>query len=239
MCHFILVPSFLCTYLWTWCDVVAFRWAEFSFISDRKWDSLFRAAKCFNKTWLSCSYTTIPVSQSWLLHTGASCCVAAEVLCFETLDSSRFYCVITTAGEWWKIQRECCKTWGKILGEWQMACSRLALPECSLPLWEAWPGLLFLICVLFHKARFRCPVSHFLLCFQKPHATLFFFCSSSLPLVVIVVLYFPETSVLSLSQNLQSLPANWCWARKCFCLWFTRQEVSSWKAWNFFPPPTT
>lgn len=53
-----------------------------------------------------------------------------------------------------------------------MACSRLALPECSLPLWEAWPGLCFFF--VFHKAHFSCPVSHLLLCFKKPHATLLF-----------------------------------------------------------------
>lgn len=67
------------------------------------------------------------------------------------------------------------KTWGEILGEWQMACSRLAVPECSLPLWEPWPGLCFLFLFSFTKARFSCPVSHLLLCFQKPHPTLLFF----------------------------------------------------------------
>lgn len=108
----------------------------------------------------------------------------------------------------------------------------------SAPVREHWPGLFFLFVFSFTR---HVLVVQLAVCYSasKSHTPPCFSCSSPLPNVVIVVLYFPETLVLSLSQNLQSLPANWCWTRKCLCLWVTRQEVSSWKAWNFFPPPTT
>lgn len=158
-------------------------------------------------------------------------------MCFATRDSSTSCSVITPACQWWKIKREFHKTLGEILGELQMAGSRLALPDTLWPC-ERVARPLFLICVLFHKARCKCPVS---ICYSAPksHTHPCFSSSSPCRLVVIVVLYFPEKLMLSLSQHLQSLPAHWCWTRKCLCLWVTGQEVLSWKDWNFFLPLTT
>lgn len=165
-----------------------------------------------------------------LLHTGASCCCCwSYVFC----NSGFFvlYCVIMTTCQWWKIKRELCKTWGGIVGEWQ----RPVLPVLSAP----GRGLFFSCVFSFTRHAL---VVQLAVCYSasKSHAPPCFSRSSPLPLVVIVFfLHFLETLVLSLCQNLQSLPANWCWTRKCFCLWVTRQEVSGWKVWNFFPPPTT
>lgn len=107
------------------------------------------------------------------------CCCWSYVFCnsgFFTL-----YYVIMTACQWWKIDRAFCKTWGETLGEWQMACSRLAPPECSLPLWESTGQASFSYRhVLVVQLAFCCSASH-------RHTPPCFSYSSPLPLVAVVV----------------------------------------------------
>lgn len=74
--------------------------------------------------------------------------------------------------EWKGIKQKAMES----LGEWQMAGSRLALPHCSLPLLEFWPGLFFSF-VFFVASSYQQSSQGSVILLPKIHSPVCFSCT--------------------------------------------------------------